>query len=294
MREQRPIAHGRQLVCEGDAEKATVNVYFGKQGVSVVLGGKEGELKRMLESVRNEVLTSFGRPADLRTGSSSAVPLPPPPWIGTDESGKGDFFGPLVAAGFYAGETEEKALRALGVKDSKLLSDKRIMEISDELLKGFDRKSFSVVELDPEPYNRLYQQFVTEGKNLNHLLAWGHARAIENILEQKECPTVIADKFGDEAFLRSKLLRGTRDRRIRLIQIPRAEQNLAVAAASILARRRLLEWSRSAERTWGQVFPKGASPAVEAAARQFVAKHGKENLRKVAKIHFKTAERVAP
>ncbi|HYA49488.1 MAG TPA: ribonuclease HIII, partial [Burkholderiales bacterium] len=161
---------------------------------------------------------------------------PEPGRIGSDESGKGDFFGPLVVAAFFMPEGQEGALRELGVKDSKRTSDGRCREIAATLKKGYVH---SVVAVGPERYNELYGKL----RNLNRLLAWAHARAIENILERVPAGQAVTDQFGDERFVRNALLK--KGRAIELVQMPRAEEDPAVAAASILARAEFLERLRS-------------------------------------------------
>jgi ribonuclease HIII len=152
--------------------------------------------------------------------------------IGTDESGKGDYFGPLVIAGFYCPEGQENVLRELGVRDSKTISDKRCRDIAETLQRGY---LHAVVAIGPARYNELYEKF----RNLNKLLAWGHARVIENILERVDCRQVVTDQFGDERFVRTALL--TRGKTVTLVQRTKAESDPAVAAASILARAEFLK-----------------------------------------------------
>ena len=204
--------------------------------------------------------------------------------IGTDESGKGDFFGPLVVAAFFLPEGQEAVLRKLGVKDSKRTSDARCREIAAALKKGYP--CHSIVAIGPEKYNELHDRM----RNLNKMLAWGHARAIENILAAVPVGRVVTDQFGDERFVREALL--AQGRTIELIQRPRGEEDPAVAAASILARAEFLKRLQALGREWGMDLPKGAGPPVEAAAVRFVRAHGREALGKVAKTHFKTTQRV--
>jgi len=165
------------------------------------------------------------------------------------------------------------------VRDSKALSDNRCRDIAETLQRGY---LHAVVAIGPERYNELYEKF----RNLNKLLAWGHARVIENILERVDCRQVVTDQFGDERFVRNALL--TRGKTITLIQRTKAESDPAVAAASILARAEFLKRLYFEGREWGMDLPKGASAAVDAAAIEFVRLHGRESLAKVAKIHFKT------
>jgi len=205
-------------------------------------------------------------------------------WIGVDESGKGDYFGPLVIAAVCVDDETAGMLRTSGVRDSKTLSDRTIADLAKDI-GGLCRTS--VVAIGPARYNDLYGKF----RNLNRLLGWGHARAIENVLEAG-CPAsrAISDQFGDERFIKDALLQ--KGRTIQLAQRPRAEEDVAVAAASIMARaefvRRLDRLSDDA----GLVLPKGASDLVEAAAKRLVRAKGKEALAAFAKIHFKTTAKV--
>lgn len=210
------------------------------------------------------------------------------PHAGIDESGKGDFFGPLVIACAYVGTAEQAdELRAAGVRDSKQIkTDAAILRTAGEIRRILGGK-IGMIAIGPEAYNRLYASV----GNLNRLLAWGHARALENLLELvPDCPEAIADQFGSEHLIRNALM--ARGRRIRLIQRPRAESDMAVGAASILARaefvRRMALLSSGRETP----LPRGAGPAVDAAARAIAAEGGREALSKVAKMHFRTVAKV--
>ena len=205
-------------------------------------------------------------------------------WIGVDESGKGDYFGPLVIAAVCVDEETARMLRASGVRDSKRLSDRTILDLAQDI-PGLCRTS--VVAIGPAKYNELYAKF----NNLNRLLGWGHARAIENLLEAG-CPATraISDQFGDERFIKDALMR--KGQTIELQQRPRAEEDVAVAAASVVARaefvRRLDRLSQEA----GLVLPKGASNLVDAAAKRLVRVKGRDALATFAKVHFKTTGKV--
>lgn len=206
--------------------------------------------------------------------------------IGTDESGKGDYFGPLVVAGVFVNDQIEEKLVAIGVQDSKNNSDSKNQELAKQIKAILTPEQYSIVFISPEKYNELYSKI----KNLNGLLAWGHARTIENILQNIECNNVIADQFGDEAFIKKALLE--KGKNTTLLQTSKAERDIAVATASILARDMYLHQISILQRTAGISLPKGASPAVEAAAKQIVKKHGREALFKFVKYHFKTTEKV--
>ena len=207
------------------------------------------------------------------------------PVIGTDESGKGDFFGPLVSAGVYVDTKSAEKLAVIGVRDSKENSDQTNAELAMRIT-DICRGKYAIIEISPEKYNDLYGQFKREGKNLNSLLAWGHAKAIEEVLSMVDCKTAIADQFADENFILGKLQE--KGRRIKLIQRHKAEQNIAVAAASILARARFLEKMANLSKEYKLNFPKGSSNLVVETAKQFCKIYGEGALRKVAKINFKT------
>lgn len=203
--------------------------------------------------------------------------------IGVDEAGKGDYFGYLVVAAVYVGD-EESRLKALGVKDSKKLLDSKVAELAREIKKIC---KYEIVKISPEKYNQLYKKFGPKG--LNKLLAWGHARAIENLLSKVQCDLVITDKFAEERFVNEALME--KGRKARIEQRINGESDIAVAAASILARDEFLKTLRALGREIGFVLPKGATH-VEEAAKQLVKKHGETILDYAAKKHFKTTKRV--
>lgn len=201
--------------------------------------------------------------------------------IGVDESGKGDFFGPLVIAACYVGPEHLAELE--GVRDSKKLTDPVSLRLSTVIMRTCPH---AIVAIGPAKYNELYLKF----RNLNKLLAWGHARAIENVLEKSPCNLVISDQFADPAGLKRQLFE--RGRSIELRSMVRAESDIAVAAASILARAEFLRRLKKLGEEFGIELPKGASSLVIDAGKRFVAKHGQAELPKVAKMHFKTAQTV--
>jgi len=203
--------------------------------------------------------------------------------IGTDESGKGDYFGPLVVAGVYLADGQEDALLELGVKDSKRLSDNRVRNLSSLIKKGY---THSIVAIGPERYNALYSKL----QNLNRLLAWAHARAIENIMEEVPCSLAVTDQFGDKAYVINALM--TKGKTLELIQKPKAEEDPAVAAASILARAEFLTRLFFLSKEIGLDLPKGSSPRSEEAGLELVKLHGSQILERVAKKHFKLTDRI--
>lgn len=199
--------------------------------------------------------------------------------IGIDESGKGDFFGPLCIAGVLVNEKNTEKFTNAGIKDSKKISDKKILEL-EKIIRA--NAIHSVVVISNNRYNELYANI----KNLNKLLAWGHARVIENICEHNDCDYALSDKFGDESLIKSALMKYGRN--IDLRQMVRAESDIAVAAASVLARATYVRKMAEMEIKYGIKFPKGCAPQVKDSAREFIVQYGKNKLSEVCKTHFKT------
>ncbi|MBM4125824.1 MAG: ribonuclease HIII [Nitrospira sp.] len=203
--------------------------------------------------------------------------------IGIDESGKGDYFGPLVIAAVFVDATTHGELKLMEVRDSKKISDGRILEMAPDIKTICPH---SVIAIGPQKYNELYAKI----RNLNRLLAWGHAKALENLLERVSCERAISDQFGNERLILNALQ--DKGRKIVLEQRTKAESDLAVAAASILARAEFLLRLKRLSGEVGTTLPKGASPAVELAAKMIIKKHGRDRLGTVAKLHFKTTQAV--
>src|SRR5215469_11046879 len=213
------------------------------------------------------------------------------PRFGVDESGKGDFFGPLCIAGVYVNEAVINGWKDKGIRDSKnISSDKKIHELAD-LIRKTPGCVVDTVTIGNEAYNRLY----TRMKSVNAMLAWGHARVIENLMgkryQMNPVPVrAISDQFAASKTVIEKALM-TAGREIELVQRHKAEEDIAVAAASILARDEFVKGIAKLEQQFQMKFPKGASAAVDAAARQFVETRGAAELAKVSKLHFRTALR---
>lgn len=285
--EYRLIDYGLQFTVSILDWSATIRVYQNKKGALKIdysqLKGSENA-GRIQTLVEGDTTTSNSLSDSNKEDVELGFPI-----IGTDESGKGDYFGPLVSAGVYVDQRSAKDLIASGVRDSKNLADSKVLELAQELAR-ICRGRFAVIEISPERYNDLYEQFRQEKKSLNTLLAWGHAKAIEEILSKVACRVAVADQFADERFVLDKLQE--RGKGIRLIQMHKAERNVAVAAASILARARFLTKLSRLSDEYGIDLPKGASQMVVENAKKFVDMHGKEALRKVAKLHFKMTSKV--
>ena len=208
----------------------------------------------------------------------------PYPHIGIDESGKGDFFGPLVIAGAYLTSENAKELEKLGVCDSKKLTDKKILKLEKQIK---SISIFEVITINPKKYNELYSNF----KNLNRLLAWGHATVLENLLKKTDAKIAISDQFAaNENVILSALKE--KGKTIKLIQQTKAEADTAVAAASILARGEFVKRISSLSYDYEINFKKGCNSEVLAQAKEIAQKFGREELKNIAKTHFKTYESV--
>lgn len=242
-----------------------------------VIQGKN--INPLLEKLSNE----FSEIKVAPTKEEAIIDHNHPCYIGTDESGKGDFFGPLVVAGVQIDEKNRQIFIDLGIKDSKTLKDEQMIKMAQQIQKY---STYSVVAMSNAKYNELYAKF----KNLNKLLAWGHARVIENILEKKPCEYALSDKFGDESLIQNALIK--EGKKIILEQRVRAESDIAVAAASVLARATFVQKMKSMENFYGCKFPKGCNDGVKASAKIFIEKYGKERLSEVCKAHFKTYNEV--
>lgn len=284
---EKPVPYGYRVDVIRGAETVPVTLYEGKKGFSIVVAGKTGAMKTALELLAHgpsAPVTASDKPYGFENLEGFEAG-----WIGTDESGKGDVFGPLVISAVAVNPESVLALTKIGVKDCKQLTDKKVTELAVKIRQICNGRS-QELSLYPARYNSLYAAMKAEGKNLNHLMAWAHARVIEDTLEAAPCKFAIADKFADVRFIESRLM--ARGRAIVLVQKTHAEQNIAVAAASVLARDSFLRGLAALSNKYGMEFPKGAGPQVVAAVHRFVELHGKAALPEVGKVHFKTFEGV--
>jgi len=209
------------------------------------------------------------------------------PTLGSDEAGKGDFLGPLVAAAVLVKPGRDALLKEFGVRDSKLMGDREALDAS-RLVRA--TCPHAVVAVAPPRYNDLHAEM---GGNLNRLLAWAHARALEDVLESDAgggAQAIVVDEFVKEEVFAQSLL--PRARALPLEVRPRAEDHPAVAAASVLARAGYLKGLLRASRECGVRLAKGSGPPADAAARKVLEKGGPALLARVAKMHFKNAEKV--
>ena len=292
---EKDINYGHQLVVELCQAKLTLNIYNGKKGLTYVFSGDsalEGKVRELLgegkpSSGSRDGFVDYG---DGIAPAADAEALPRGKWAGSDESGKGDFFGPLVVSAVVVDDSTAAKLAAAGVKDCKLLSDKKILEL-EETIKA-NVIDFSVLELKPKFYNLRYKQVLDQGGKLNQLLGFGHVAALSQVLERNaDCHAALIDQFTTSTVNVRELSK--RFPHCIVKQQPKAESNLAVAAASVLARARFLRTMAELAQAAGEAaLPKGGGESATACARRLSAKLGKAELVNYVKLHFANYSRI--
>lgn len=271
LREQNfQFSHPPHTVFQAKGDKVSLTLY---QSGKLLVQGKEMEsfIKFTLEP---EVLGSF---------TYGYEHIDATPHIGVDESGKGDFFGPLVIAGVHACEKGLAQLKKIEARDSKTVKDPQIHKMAREIEKCC---SHALVILKPERYNTFYAQV----GNLNTLLGWGHATVIEKLMQETGCRDVVIDKFAADHVVANALKK--KNLSPNLEQITQGEKDIVVAAASILARSAFVNALEKLSKEWNMPFPKGVSKKTHSIGKSFIEKHGKEKLPLVGKMHFKTAQEI--
>ncbi len=263
------------------ARKGKLNITVYEKGPKVLIQGKDTEefVKFTLEP---EIL------GEARLGYEEVHnPEMFQPHFGIDESGKGDYYGPLVIAGAFTDSESTRALMEAGVMDSKRVSSRdRIINLSG-IIRRTKGVKVSVILVGPKRYNELYGKF----PNLNELLAWGHAKVIKELSELvPQCSRALSDQFANPRILERALAR--QEVNVELQQRTKGESDVAVAAASILAREGFVRWMEKASETWDLPLPLGAGAPVLQSGRNFIALHGRERLGEVAKLHFKTTNQL--
>lgn len=277
---EKTINYGYQIVCAAGAAEATVNFYYGKKGLSVVVQGKDGTLKQLVTALANGekgTAVPAGKSSSLHPEGISC-------WMGCDESGKGDVFGPLVAAACLIRADEEPQLRRLGVCDSKMLTDDAIAGLAADIRHMLGDRCVVTV-LMPQEYNIRYEELKRKRKNLNHLLGSIHGHNIRVLLSKNECPCIIVDKFGKEEYVLAELEDEAASHQI--IQVTKGERDTAVAAASILARQGFVDAMDALAKQYGMTFPKGAYMGIASAIASFRRTYGDDALACVGKLNFK-------
>lgn len=270
------INYGIQFEVTYKQQTGKVRVYESKKkGVTIDLSQIKNEaLKDIVSNRDTSMIISHEEKREAYQSDEWSQSL-----IGVDESGKGDYFGPLVIGAVYADEDIKEKLVKIGVADSKKLSDKQVREMAKQIEEFCE---YEVLIITNEIYNKLYDKI----QNLNNLLAKGHGKVIETLAKKTGAKLALSDQFGSEKLILQELTKNQVD--IVLEQRPYAESNVVVAAASILARHAFVEELEKMNKHYNQIFPKGAGPKTLEPGRRYIQTFGKAELHKVAKLHFKT------
>lgn len=283
------INYGQQFKMVRGAEHCILSVYHGKKGIKYVWGGQDSTLSKQAQELIGVGSNSGGRSNEGSvTEATDLTLLGEAPgfhglWAGSDESGKGDFFGPLVVAAVMLDLKVAQILQEAGIKDCKLLTDKKILQYEAVIKESV--LHYSVLDLKPASYNLRYAQLKSEGKNLNNLLASGHINALQNILSQdSKCDYALIDRFTINNNIEAQLLSGFPY--LHVIQVPKAERDIAVAAASILARAKFLQIVNDLNIKYDLNIPKGGGAQTTAYAKVIMAEKGRDILNELVKKHF--------
>ncbi|MEO8231413.1 MAG: ribonuclease HIII [Ignavibacteriota bacterium] len=259
------------------SEQAKVLVYFGRKGIKKIIQANPES------SINKELNKIIFDPTFFDDEKQDKIRFDQ--YIGTDESGKGDYFGPLVIGAVYIDKNTTLELEKIGVKDSKLISDNSIKILEPKIKKIVDG-NFEIIQINPEKYNQLYESF----KNLNKIMAWAHSKSIENLVLKSKCANVISDKFGNEKLITNELKK--KNIEINHFQTAKGERFIAVAAASILARAKVIDWFYFISKELGFEIPKGGGANATAAAKRVINQFDYKYLMKMIKFHFKNSQSI--
>ncbi len=270
---RRPPAHAR---FQARGEGVTVTLYLSGK---LVVQGRGAELwgERYLGGA------AAAEPARAKRSAREEIASPlPAALLGSDEAGKGDTFGPLVVAAVAVDERALLDFDRMRLADSKTLSEERVRILAPQIR---ERAPSRERVLAPADYNEARHR---HGDNVNHLLAALHAELLEDLYRETGLKTAVVDRFAGEQPVRRLL--GERAPELEVHEVPRAEEILAVAAASILARDRFLEGLRGLEEEWAVDLARGSGPPAAKALRRFLQVHGPGPLEQVAKLHFRNVQ----
>lgn len=274
------IAYGLQFYIDNNI----VRIYSSKKkGITLDTSqSKSDELNLILNSIYDIFQGNSLSSSDFDAEKKQLYPIMDPPLLGSDEVGKGDFYAPIIVGSVYLEKNEYDILKTLGVRDSKDLSDDRIIKLASEIKKVTN--NYSILRIGQSKYNELYKKI----GNINAILAWAHVTNIKNVYKKQPFKKALVDKFGREEQIRN----GLKELNLEMIFKPKAEQNIAVAAASILARDALLTTIKNMNKHYDFDFPLGANSIVITKGKEFVKKFGEEELNNVCKMHFKTVQNI--
>lgn len=265
--------HWESQISSG-SDQLKLQVYYGKKGIKTVIQGKTNTL--LYQKVQEAV---SGKSSNEKTEDIEE----PDYYIGSDESGKGDYFGPLVTAAVFTTPQIRKSLQKVGIRDSKQISDATIMDYYRKIVQT-PGVTFSYRVVIPSLYNQLYKTC----QNLNLMLTKLHIETIQDQIVASKCQVAILDQYGnaEKTAREAKSIPG-----LRLIQTTNAERFTGVAAASVVARKHFLDWMHSFGQRLSHPIPKGAGGDADDFAKLIYSKYGSEVLIKMVKLHFKNSEK---
>lgn len=270
----REINYGIQFLVFFNNNSELIRIYESKKGTTLDLSQiKNPQTQKIITLIVSTHIEEIKQ----KPKKEKTYPKEPDELIGIDESGKGDYFGPLVVAGVYTKKPMIEKLKKLGVTDSKQCTDDKIKKIAPYILKNCPH---SILILNNKSYNEIYQNM----NNLNHILAWGHAKVIEAILKEEKCDNALSDQFESQNLIKHALK--NKNIKITLYERPKAEDHIAVASASIVARYTFINEIEKMEQKLKTKLPKGCSTRTLQTAIQLVEQEGISLLDQIAKTHF--------
>lgn len=280
--EEKKIAYGLQFKINNNI----IRIYSSKKkGITLDTSQSKNEqlnitLNNIYENFKGNNISS---PNFSVKNSNDIYPILSPPLTGSDEVGKGDFYAPIIVGSVYLDENQYNILKELGVKDSKALTDAQITKLAQKIKQV--TSNYSILRIKQNKYNELYSKI----GNINAILAWAHSTNIKNVYKKHPFEKLLVDKFGREEQIKSSL----KELNLKeIIFMPKAEKNIAVAAASILARDALIKSTENMNKYYNFEFPLGANKIVIEKGKEFVKNFGEEELKNVCKLHFKTSKEI--
>lgn len=280
--EEKKIAYGLQFKINSNI----IRIYSSKKkGITLDTSQSKNEqlnitLNNIYENFKGNNVSS---PNFSVKNSNDIYPILSPPLTGSDEVGKGDFYAPIIVGSVYLDENQYNILKELGVKDSKSLTDAQITKLAQKIKQV--TSNYSILRIKQNKYNELYSKI----GNINAILAWAHSTNIKNVYKKHPFKKLLVDKFGREEQIKSSL----KELNLKeIIFMPKAEKNIAVAAASILARDALIKSTENMNKYYNFKFPLGANKIVIEKGKEFVKNFGEEELKNVCKMHFKTSKEI--
>lgn len=282
--EEKKIAYGLQFKINNNI----IRIYSSKKkGITLDTSQSKNEqlnitLNNIYENFKGNNISSPN--FSVKNSSDSDIyPILSPPLTGSDEVGKGDFYAPIIVGSVYLNEKQYNILKELGVKDSKALTDAQITKLAQKIKQV--TSNYSILRIKQNKYNELYSKI----GNINAILAWAHSTNIKNVYKKHPFEKLLVDKFGREEQIKSSL----KELNLKeIIFMPKAEKNIAVAAASILARDALIKSTENMNKYYNFNFPLGANKIVIEKGKEFVKNFGEEELKNVCKMHFKTSKEI--